>query len=106
VACGILFLIEDNLQALLELAAEDVIIHEVIHVSRHARLRVAARLEAGSHDRNAQIVDHPAVGGMPILEVERAKSIVLFMCSMRPGFARVDNELYYDPQCMMPFGDA
>jgi NAD(P) transhydrogenase subunit beta len=44
--------------------------------------------------------------GMPILEVERAKSIVVFKRSMRPGFAGVDNELYYDPKCMMLFGDA
>jgi NAD(P) transhydrogenase subunit beta len=44
--------------------------------------------------------------GMPILEVERAKSIVVFKRSMRPGFAGVDNDLYYDPKCMMLFGDA
>jgi NAD(P) transhydrogenase subunit beta len=44
--------------------------------------------------------------GMPILEVDRAKSIVVLKRSMRPGFAGVDNELYYDPKCMMLFGDA
>ena len=44
--------------------------------------------------------------GMPILEVERARSIVVLKRSMRPGFAGVDNELYYDPKCMMLFGDA
>ena len=44
--------------------------------------------------------------GMPILEVERAKSIVVLKRSMRPGFAGVDNELYYNPKCMMLFGDA
>ncbi len=44
--------------------------------------------------------------GMPILEVDRAKSVIVLKRSMRPGFAGVDNELYYDPKCMMLFGDA
>ncbi len=44
--------------------------------------------------------------GMPILEVDRARSIVVLKRSMRPGFAGVDNDLYYDPKCMMLFGDA
>jgi NAD(P) transhydrogenase subunit beta len=44
--------------------------------------------------------------GMPILEVSRAKSIIVLKRSMRPGFAGVDNDLYYDPKCMMLFGDA
>src|SRR6266849_5377520 len=44
--------------------------------------------------------------GMPILEVDRAKSIIVLKRSLRPGFAGVDNELYYDPKCMMLFGDA
>jgi NAD(P) transhydrogenase subunit beta len=44
--------------------------------------------------------------GMPILEVSRAKSIIVLKRSMRPGFAGVDNELYYDEKCMMLFGDA
>jgi NAD(P) transhydrogenase subunit beta len=44
--------------------------------------------------------------GMPILEVDRARSIIVLKRSMRPGFAGVDNELYFDPKCMMLFGDA
>ncbi len=44
--------------------------------------------------------------GMPILEVDRAKSIIVLKRSMRPGFAGVDNELYFDSKCMMLFGDA
>ena len=44
--------------------------------------------------------------GMPILEVDRAKSVIVLKRSMRPGFSGVDNELYYDPKCMMLFGDA
>ncbi len=44
--------------------------------------------------------------GMPILEVERAKSIIVLKRSLRPGFAGVDNDLYYNPKCMMLLGDA
>ena len=44
--------------------------------------------------------------GMPILEVDRAKAVVVLKRSMRPGFAGVDNELYFNPKCMMMFGDA
>jgi len=44
--------------------------------------------------------------GMPILDVERAKSIIVLKRSMRPGFAGVDNDLYYNERCMMLFGDA
>jgi len=44
--------------------------------------------------------------GMPILEVSRAKSVIVLKRSMRPGFAGVDNDLYYDEKCMMLFGDA
>jgi NAD(P) transhydrogenase subunit beta len=44
--------------------------------------------------------------GMPILEVDRAKAIIVLKRSMRPGFAGVDNDLYYNPRCMMLFGDA
>jgi NAD(P) transhydrogenase subunit beta len=44
--------------------------------------------------------------GMPIVEVDRAKSIVVLKRSLRPGFSGVDNELYYNPKCMMLFGDA
>jgi NAD(P) transhydrogenase subunit beta len=44
--------------------------------------------------------------GMPILEVERARSVIVLKRSMRPGFAGVDNDLYYNEKCMMLFGDA
>jgi NAD(P) transhydrogenase subunit beta len=43
---------------------------------------------------------------MPILDVDRARAIIVLKRSMRPGFAGVENELYYDPKCMMLFGDA
>jgi NAD(P) transhydrogenase subunit beta len=44
--------------------------------------------------------------GMPILDVDKAQNIVVLKRSMNPGFAGIDNELYYDPKCAMLFGDA
>jgi H+-translocating NAD(P) transhydrogenase subunit beta len=44
--------------------------------------------------------------GMPILDVDRAASIVVLKRSMNPGFAGIDNELYLDPKTTMLFGDA
>ncbi|MFC2172457.1 NAD(P)(+) transhydrogenase (Re/Si-specific) subunit beta [Acidobacteriota bacterium] len=44
--------------------------------------------------------------GMPILNVDHAKSIIISKRSMRPGFAGEGNELFYDPKTMMVFGDA
>jgi NAD(P) transhydrogenase subunit beta len=44
--------------------------------------------------------------GMPILNVDHAKSIVVLKRSMNPGFAGIDNPLYVDPKTSMLFGDA
>ncbi len=44
--------------------------------------------------------------GMPILNVDQAKSVVVIKRSMRSGFAGIDNELYLDAKTGMLFGDA
>jgi len=44
--------------------------------------------------------------GMPILDVDKAASVIVMKRSMNPGFAGVDNELYLDPRTTMLFGDA
>jgi len=44
--------------------------------------------------------------GMPILEVNQSDSVIVLKRSMNPGFAGIDNELYYDPKTQMLFGDA
>ena len=44
--------------------------------------------------------------GMPILNVDRAKSVIVLKRSMNPGFAGIENELFYKPQAAMVFGDA
>ncbi len=44
--------------------------------------------------------------GMPILEAEDARQVVFLKRSMRPGFAGIENELLYEPQTTLLFGDA
>jgi H+-translocating NAD(P) transhydrogenase subunit beta len=44
--------------------------------------------------------------GMPILEVSDSRSVIVIKRSMNPGFAGIENELYFDPKTAMLFGDA
>jgi len=44
--------------------------------------------------------------GMPILNVDQAKAVIVLKRSMKPGFAGIENELFVLPQTMMVFGDA
>ncbi len=46
------------------------------------------------------------IHGMPILNVDESKSVIVLKRSMNPGFAGIDNELYYSPGTAMLFGDA
>src|SRR5690242_8197393 len=44
--------------------------------------------------------------GMPILNVDDAKQVVVLKRSMNPGFAGIENPLFYNPKTVMLFGDA
>jgi H+-translocating NAD(P) transhydrogenase subunit beta len=44
--------------------------------------------------------------GMPILDADKSRSIIVLKRSMAAGFAGIENELFYDSKCSMLFGDA
>ena len=44
--------------------------------------------------------------GMPIIEVDEAQQVLVLKRSMSPGFAGIDNDLFYHPKTAMVFGDA
>ena len=44
--------------------------------------------------------------GMPILDADKAKHVIVIKRSLNPGFAGIDNPIYYEPRTMMLFGDA
>ena len=55
---------------------------------------------AARHDKASPIY------GMPILDVDKAQTVMVIKRSMNPGFAGIENELYYLDKTLMLFGDA
>jgi NAD(P) transhydrogenase subunit beta len=55
---------------------------------------------AARHDKGSPIF------GMPIIDADKAKTVIAIKRSMNPGFAGIENELYYDERTLMAFGDA
>jgi NAD(P) transhydrogenase subunit beta len=55
---------------------------------------------AARHDKSSPIY------GMPIIDADRARSVIAIKRSMNPGFAGIENELYYADNTLMVFGDA
>jgi NAD(P) transhydrogenase subunit beta len=83
--------LEEMDQANGEMAATDV----ALVVGANDVVNPAARTEPGC-----------PIYGMPILDVDSARTVVFLKRSMRPGFAGIDNPLLYDPKTTMLFGDA
>ena len=54
----------------------------------------------------ARTQSNSPIFGMPILNADEAKTVVVLKRSMASGFAGIDNPLFYDPKTLMYFGDA
>jgi NAD(P) transhydrogenase subunit beta len=70
--------------------------------------RADVALVVGANDVTNPAARRPgnAVSGMPILDVDRAKNVIVIKRSMASGYAGIDNELYTDPRTAMFFSDA
>jgi proton-translocating NAD(P)+ transhydrogenase subunit beta len=70
--------------------------------------RADVALVIGANDVTNPAARRPgtAISGMPILDVDHAKSIIVIKRSMASGYAGIDNELYVDPKTSMFFSDA
>jgi len=70
--------------------------------------RADVALVIGANDVTNPAARRPGspVSGMPILDVDHAKSIIVIKRSMGKGYAGIDNELYSDPKTGMLFADA
>ncbi len=55
---------------------------------------------AARHDKSSPIY------GMPIIDADKAKTVLAIKRTMNPGFAGIDNELYFADNTLMIFGDA
>jgi len=69
--------------------------------------RTDVALVIGANDVTNPAARRPgtAISGMPILDVDQAKSIIVIKRSMGHGYAGIDNELYVDPKTSMYFAD-
>jgi NAD(P) transhydrogenase subunit beta len=93
------------------LAEADVPYEQLLDIDRADPMlpRTDVALVLGANDVvNPSARDDPssAIYGMPILQVDRARQVVVVKRSLAPGFAGIDNPLFHDDTTLMLFADA
>ncbi len=94
------------------LLAEADVAYERLHEMEQANDEFATTdvvLILGANDvvnPAAKVDTASPIYGMPILEVENAKHVIVNKRSMKPGYAGIENQLFYQPKTSMLFGDA
>jgi len=71
--------------------------------------RTEVTLVIGANDvvnPDARTNKESPIYGMPILDADESQNIIVMKRSMNPGFAGIQNELFFNPKTMMLFGDA
>ncbi len=93
------------------LAEADVPYEQLLDIERAGPMlpRTDVALVLGANDvvnPSARDDATSPIYGMPILEVDRASRVIVVKRSLSPGFAGIDNPLFYDDSTLMFFGDA
>jgi NAD(P) transhydrogenase subunit beta len=93
------------------LLAEANVPYDQLHEMEQANLEFPhtdVALVVGANDVTNPAARRPgtAISGMPILDVDRARAVIVIKRSLGHGYAGIDNELYTDPKTAMLFADA